>query len=133
MSRRKTAAADYDPTQLSRRESQIMTALYRLERATVAEIRDALDDAPGYSSVRKMLEILESKGHVRHEDDGLRYVYVPTVPREEARRSVLRRVLGTFFDGSVEDVMAALVKDGELSAAELDRIERMAREARERA
>jgi predicted transcriptional regulator len=124
----------YDPTHLSRRESQIMTALYRLGRAGAAEIRDGLDDPPGYSTVRKLLEILEEKGHVEHEREGRRYVYWPVVPREEASRSALHRVLRTFFDGSVEDAMAALLGlEGEdVSAAELARIEEMARSARKR-
>jgi predicted transcriptional regulator len=122
----------YDPTQLSRRESQIMTELYRLGRAGTSEIRDGLEDPPGYSTVRKLLEILEEKGHVEHERQGRRYVYRPVVPREEARRSALGRVLRTFFDGSVEDAMAALLglEDEELSASELERIEEMARTAR---
>ena len=134
MARRRKPPADYDPTQLSRRESQIMTTLYRLGRATVAEIRDEMEDAPGYSSVRKLLEILETKGEVQHEDDGQRYVYFPTVSREDARRSVMRKVLGTFFDGSVEDAMAALldIDDVELGEDELARIEEMARAARTR-
>lgn len=123
---------EYDPTQLSRRESQIMTTLYRLERAGAAEIRDGLDDPPGYSTVRKLLEILEEKGHVQHEREGRRYVYRPVVPREAARRSALGRVLRTFFDNSVEDAMAALLglEDEELSTAELKRIEELARTAR---
>lgn len=122
----------YDPTQLSRRESQIMTTLYRLGRAGAAEIRDGLDDPPGYSTVRKLLEILEEKGHVEHEREGRRYLYRPVVPREEARRSALHRVLRTFFDGSVAGAMAALLgPEGEdVSAAELERIEEMARAAR---
>lgn len=109
-----------------------MTALYRLGRAGASEIRDGLEDPPGYSTVRKLLEILEEKGHVEHERQGRRYVYRPVVPREEARRSALGRVLRTFFDGSVEDAMAALLglEDEELSAAELERIEEMARAAR---
>ena len=123
---------DYDPTQLSRRESQIMTTLYRLGRASVAEIRDELEDPPGYSSVRKLLEILETKGHVKHVDDGQRYVYAPAIPHDAARRSVMNKVLGTFFNGSVEEAVAALLeaRDAELSDEELARIERLAREAR---
>ncbi|MFW6090156.1 MAG: BlaI/MecI/CopY family transcriptional regulator [Gemmatimonadota bacterium] len=124
----------YDPTKLSRRESQIMTTLYRLGRAGATEIRDGLDDPPGYSTVRKLLEILEEKGHVEHEREGRRYVYRPVVPREEARRSALSRVLRTFFDDSVEDAMAALLgmEVESVSAAELERIEKMARAAREK-
>ena len=122
----------YDPTQLSRRESQIMTVLYRLGQAGAAEIRDGLDHPPGYSTVRKLLEILEEKGHVEHEREGRRYVYRPVVPREEARRSALHRLLRTFFDGSVEDAMATLldVEGEDVSAAELERIEKLARAAR---
>lgn len=120
----------YDPTELTRRESQIMEVLYRRETATVAEVREGLSDPAGYSSVRKLLEILEDKGHVVHEEDGPRYVYRPAVPKAEASRSVLKRVTGTFFGGSVEEAMAALLELEDLSEEDLRRIERMARRAR---
>ena len=95
--------------QLSRRERQIMDALYRSGRASAADIQARLPDAPGYSAVRAMLRILEEKGHVRHDLDGPRYVYMPTVARDRARRSALRHIVQTFFDGSAAQVMAALV------------------------
>jgi predicted transcriptional regulator len=102
---------------LSRRERQIMDILYRRSRATAAEIHQALPDAPSYSAVRAKLRVLEEKGHVRHEEESLRYVYLPTTPRETARQSALRHVISTFFEGSVERTVAALL---DLSAADLD-------------
>jgi BlaI family penicillinase repressor len=96
------------PPHLSRRERQIMDILYRDGRATAADVRASLHDAPSDSAVRTMLRILEDKGHVRHELDGVRYVYVPTVARDKARRSALKHVLNTFFDGSASQVVAAL-------------------------
>ena len=93
---------------LSRRERQIMDVLYRTGRATAAEVQAGLPDAPGYSAVRTMLRILEEKGHIRHEADGPRYVYIPTVARDRAKRSALKHVLNTFFEGSASQVMAAL-------------------------
>lgn len=93
---------------LSRRERQIMDVLYRLRRATAAEVQAGMPDAPSYSAVRTLLRILEAKGHARHEPDGPRYVYIPTVARDKARRSALRHVVNTFFEGSASQVMAAL-------------------------
>jgi BlaI family penicillinase repressor len=109
---------------LSRRERQIMDILYARGRATAAEIHGALPDAPTYSAVRAKLRVLEEKGHIRHEEEALRYVYLPTVARDTARRSALRHMVSTFFEGSVEQAVAALL---DLSAAnlhqkELDRI-----------
>jgi BlaI family transcriptional regulator, penicillinase repressor len=117
---------------LSRRERQMMDILYARGRATAAEIHEALPDAPTYSAVRAKLRVLEEKGHVRHEEEALRYVYVPTMPRETARRSALRHVVSTFFEGSVEQAVAALL---DLSAAklddnELDRISHLIEEAK---
>jgi predicted transcriptional regulator len=109
---------------LSRRERQIMDVLYRRGRATAAEIMRALPGNPADSTVRTQLRVLEAKGHVRHEEEGLRYVYLPVAPRRRARRSALRHLVDTFFDGSVEKVVAALV-GGEavrLSDEELARI-----------
>lgn len=103
-------------SQLSRRERQIMDVIYRLGRATAAEVHDALPDRPSYSTVRALLRVLETKGHLRHAEDGPRYVYSPTVPRERARESALRQVVTTFFDGSTEAAVAALL---DLSAARL--------------
>src|SRR5215212_4382127 len=116
---------------LSRRERQIMDILYQRERATAAEIHEALPDAPTYSAVRAKLRVLEEKGHIRHEEESMRYVYAPTMPRDTARRSALRHVVSTFFEGSVEQAVAALI---DLSAArlddrELDRIAHLIEEA----
>src|SRR5260370_29152139 len=112
---------------LSRRERQIMDVLYKLERATVAEVRNKLADKPSYSTVRAQLRVLEEKGHVRHEEHGLRYVYVPTVARDIARRSALRHLVETFFDGSSEKLVAALLggEISRISREELDRLERL--------
>ena len=98
------------PSRLSRRERQIMDVLYRAGRATAADVQAGIPDAPSYSAVRTMLRILEEKGHVRHESDGPRYVYIPTVARDKAKRSALKHVLNTFFDGSASQVVAALVE-----------------------
>ena len=91
----------------SRRERQIMDILYQRGRATGAEIHEALPDAPTYSAVRAKLRVLEEKGHVRHEEEALRYVYVPTVARDTARKSALRHMVSTFFGGSVEETVDA--------------------------
>jgi BlaI family transcriptional regulator, penicillinase repressor len=117
---------------LSRRERQMMDILYRRGRATAAEIHQALPDRPSYSAVRAKLRVLEEKGHVRHEEEALRYVYLPTVKRETARRSAVNHLVSTFFDGSVEQAVAALLTSasGDLSNAELDRISRLIAEAR---
>jgi predicted transcriptional regulator len=101
-----------EASELSRRERQIMDALYELGRAAAAEVRERLPDPPSYSAVRAMLRILEDKGHLRHEQDGPRYVFSPAVPREEARESALRRVVRTFFDGSAETAMSTLLDLG---------------------
>ncbi len=93
----------------TRRERQIMDVVYARGRATVAEVLESMSDAPSYSTVRTLLRLLEEKGQLRHEQDGPRYVYVPTVAREKARRSALRNVLATFFDGSTEEAVAALL------------------------
>ncbi len=103
--------------QLSRREREIMDVLYRVNRATAAEVQEGMPEAPSYSAVRTMLRILEDKGHVRHEQDGPRYVYIPTVARDKAKRSALKHVVNTFFDGSASQVMAALI---ELSPRDMD-------------
>ena len=111
---------------LSRRERQIMDLLYREGRATVAEVQASLPDPPSYSAVRAMLRILEEKGHVRHQQDGPRYVYVPTVGREKAKRSALRHLVETFFDGSAEQVVAALL-DGSARQLTDEEVQRLAR------
>lgn len=117
---------------LSRRERQIVDILYTQGRATAADVQAALPDPPSYSAVRAMLRILEEKGHVRHEQDGPRYVYLPTVARDNAKRSALRHMLRTFFDGSAEQAISALLDDSStrLSERELDRLARMIDQAR---
>jgi len=117
---------------LSRRERQMMDVLYARGRASAAEILEALPDPPTYSAVRAKLRVLEEKGHIRHEEEALRYVYVPTVPRDSARRSALRRVVSTFFDGSVEQAVAALLdlSAADLEPRELDRIAQRIAEAK---
>jgi len=109
---------------LTRRERQIMDILYQLERATVGEVLAKLADKTNYSTVRAQLRVLEEKGHVRHEEHGLKYVYVPCVPREVARRSALRHLVETFFDGSTEKAVAALLggEVSKISSQELDRL-----------
>src|SRR5687767_6701472 len=117
---------------LSRRERQIMDILYQLGRATAADVGKALPGEPSDSTVRTQLRVLESKGHIRHEEDGQRYVYLPIVPRRVVSKSALKHVVNTFFDGSVEKVVAALLGgDGaRLSEAELDRIAGIIEKAR---
>jgi len=106
---------------LSRRERQIMDVLYRRGRATAAEVRQDMPEAPGYSAVRAMLRVLEEKGHVRHEEESLRYVFLPIASRAQARRSAVKHLVETFFEGSTERAVAALL-DGKLSKEELDRL-----------
>lgn len=120
------------PAHLSRRERQIMDILYRTGRATAADVRAGLQDAPSDSAVRTLLRILEEKGHVRHELDGLRFVYLPTVARDKAKRSALKHVVDTFFDGSASQVVAALVDLGpnDLGDEEIARLQRMVERAK---
>jgi predicted transcriptional regulator len=120
-----------DAAQLSRRERQIMDSIYRRGRATAADVLEDIPDPPSYSAVRAMLRLLEEKGHVRHEQDGPRYVFMPTVNRDRARKSALKHVVRTFFDGSATDAVAALI-DGErkLSKSELDRLSEIITQAR---
>jgi predicted transcriptional regulator len=110
--------------QLTKRERQIMDVLYRLGRATASEVMERLPGSPSDSTVRTQLRVLETKGHVRHEAAGLRYVYLPTVPRHTARRSALRHLVDTFFDGSGANVVAALLggEGARLSDEEFERI-----------
>jgi BlaI family penicillinase repressor len=116
----------------SRRERQIMDILYARGRASAAEIHAALPEAPTYSAVRAKLRVLEEKGHVRHEEESLRYVYLPTVARDTARRSALRHLVATFFEGSVEQAVAALLdaSAAKLGERELDRIANLVEEAK---
>ena len=109
---------------LSRRERQIMDILHRSGRATAADVLDGLSDAPSYSAVRALLRILETKGHVKHEEEGRAYVYLPVVRRTDARQSALSHLLKTFFDNSAEQAVAALlaIKGEKMSDAELNRM-----------
>ena len=119
-------------TVLSRRERQIMDILYRRGRATATEVMEELSGEPSYSTVRTQLRVLESKGHVRHEEEGLRYVYVPAVPRRAARKSALRHLVDTFFEGSTAKVVGALLggEGARLSDGELERIEALVAKAK---
>ena len=117
---------------LTRRERQIMDILYRRGRATAVEVMDDLSGKPSYSTVRTQLRVLESKGHVRHDEEGLRYVYLPAVPRRSARKSALRHLVDTFFEGSTEKVVGALLggEGARLSEAELERIAELVAKAK---
>lgn len=117
---------------LTRRERQIMDIVYRFERATAQEVRENLPDPPSYSAVRALLRVLESKGHLEHVQEGPRYVYLPTLPREKARRSAMKRLVRTFFDDSAEEAAAALLSmsSTELSEEEMERLGELIEEAR---
>ncbi len=117
-------------THLSRRERQIMDIVYRRGRATAADVLEDLPDPPTYSAVRAALRLLEEKELLRHEMDGKRYVYLPTVPRTRARATALRHLVRTFFNGSPEAVVNALIEDTRPSAAELERLARLIEDAR---
>jgi len=119
------------PTDLGRRERQILEAVYRLGRASVAQVRAELADPPSYSAVRGMLNLLKDKGHLRHETDGLRYVYLPVVAAADARRSALAHVVRTFFAGSTAEAASALfnLPDGKLSRTELAQLSRLVNQA----
>ena len=114
-------------TGLSRRDRQIMEILYQRGKASASEVRGAMEDAPSYSAVRAMLRVLEEKGHVKHQAEGLKYVYLPIVTREKAKRSAVKHLLDTFFSNSPEQVVAALldVSSKRLSREELDRMAEM--------
>ena len=121
-----------DAAQLSRRERQIMEIVYERGRASAAEVRAHMADPPSYSAVRAMLRILEDKGHLRHEQDGPRYVFLPTVPREEASETALRKLVRTFFGGSPEGAMAALLdlESDQLDEKALERLSDLINEAK---
>ena len=116
--------AKHPHTSLSRREREIMDILYRLGRATASDVMEALPGAPHSSTVRTQLRVLEEKGHIRHVEEGLRYVYIPAVARAAVRKSALRHLVDTFFEGSTEQTVAALLggEGARLSQDELDRI-----------
>lgn len=116
---------------LSRRERQIMDILFRRGRATAAEVMAELPGTSSYSTVRTQLRVLEEKGHARHEEDGVRFIYMPAVKRQTARRSALRHVVDTFFEGSTEQVVEALLgAGGKLSDEQLDRIAELVERAK---
>jgi BlaI family transcriptional regulator, penicillinase repressor len=117
---------------LSRRERQIMDVLYRLGKATAAEVHQELPDPPSYSAVRAMLRVLEEKGHIRHEAQDLRYVFMPVVARDKARRSATKHLLDTFFEGSPAQAVATLldVSARDLSPEEFDRLTALIEKAR---
>ena len=115
---------------LSRRERQIMEVVYRDGRVTAAEVLERMPDPPSYSAVRALLRILESKGHLRHEDDGTRYLYLPTLPKQSARKSALQNVVDTFFEGSIEKVVAALLDRDNLSEEDLARLSALIEQTR---
>ena len=118
--------------QLSRRERQILDVLYQAGRATAVEVQQAMPAPPSYSAVRTLLRILEDKGHIRHEQEGTRYVYIPTVNRDRAKRSALRHLLNTFFEGSTTQAIAALLDEDakQLSPEDWDRLEAAIERAR---
>jgi len=120
------------PGGLSRRERQIMDILYQRGKASANDVRDGMEDAPSYSAVRAMLRVLEEKGHVKHQAEGLKYVYVPTVARDKAKRSAVKHVMETFFNGSPEQIVAALldVASTRLTDEELDRMSQMIEKAK---
>lgn len=115
------------PRGFSRREKEVMDIVYRLGQATAAEVRDQMVAPPSYSSVRSTLSGLEGKGHLRHQFDGNRYIYSPTLRREKARLSALEHLLTTFFDGSAAEVVAALIeaKRSDLTAEELEELSQL--------
>jgi BlaI family penicillinase repressor len=118
---------------LSRRERQIMDVLFQRGEASASDVQEGMPDAPSYSAVRAHLRTLEEKGHVRHEAKGLRYVYVPTIRQGAARRNAVRHLLDTFFSGSPEKLMAALLDGGsaKLDQKELSRLSEMIEKARQ--
>jgi predicted transcriptional regulator len=121
------------PLQLSKRERQILEIVYQLGRATAAEIRELMGDAPTYTTVRGLLRILEQKGHLRHEDDGVRYVYVPVKAKITAGARMLAHVVTTFFDGSPSNAMAALLgNSSRISEDDLSRLEKLIAERRKK-
>jgi len=117
---------------LSRRERQILEILIERGKASASEVRAAMPDAPSYSAVRTLLRVLEDKGHVKHHAEGLRYVYLPTIGRERAKRTAVKHLLKTYFNGSPEEIVAALldVSSTRLTNEELDRMAQMIEEAK---
>lgn len=124
--------AGADHAALTRRERQVMDILYKRGKATVSEVLGDLAGSPHYSTVRTQLRVLEEKGHITHEEEGVRYVYMPAMPRRAARKSALRHLVDTFFDGSAEQVVAAVLggEGARLSEEELDRIAELIEKAK---
>jgi predicted transcriptional regulator len=122
-----------DKPGLSRRERQIMDALYTLSEATVGEVMERMPDPPSYSAVRATLRVLEEKGHVMHKQDGPRYLYLPTVSRDKAQSHALKHLVGTFFGGSVEQAVMALLSmpETKMSEAQLEKLAEQVRRAEE--
>ena len=118
---------------LSRRERQIMDILYQRGKASANDVRDAMPDAPSYSAVRAMLRVLEEKGHVKHQEEGMKYVYAPVVAAGKAKRSAVKHVMDTFFQGSAEQIVAALldVSSNRLTPEELDRMAALIEKAKQ--
>jgi BlaI family penicillinase repressor len=118
---------------LSRRERQIMDILYQRGKASANDVRDAMPDAPGYSAVRAMLRVLEEKGHIKHQEEGMKYVYAPVVAAGKAKRSAVKHVMDTFFQGSAEQIVAALldVSSSRLTREELDRMSALIEKAKQ--
>jgi len=121
------------PQALSRRERQIVDILFRQGQSTVAEVRAAMPDPPSYSAVRGLMRVLETKGHIRHEQEGPRFVYIPTASRADAARTAIDQVVRTFFAGSVEEAVSTLVSESEsrLTTEELDRLAALIAAARQ--
>jgi BlaI family transcriptional regulator, penicillinase repressor len=117
---------------LSRRERQIMDILYQRGKSSAAEVLEAMPDAPSYSAVRAMLRVLEEKGHIRHQAENLKYVYLPTVPRDKAKRSAVKHLVDTFFSDSPDQIVAALldVSSTRLTREDLDRMAQMIEKAK---
>ena len=118
---------------LSRRERQIMDILYQRGKASANDVRDAMPDAPSYSAVRAMLRVLEEKGHIKHQEEGMKYVYAPVVAPGKAKRSAVKHVMDTFFQGSAEQIVAALldVSSNLLTHEELDRMAALIEKAKQ--
>ena len=121
-----------EQTSLSRRERQIMDIIYQLKEATVAQVLERLPDPPSYSAVRALLRVLENKGHLCHEQDGPRYIFSPTLSREKARQTALQHLRKTFFNGSTEEIMAALldISEDDLSDEDYRRLQKLIEKAR---
>ncbi len=118
---------------LSRRERQIMDILYQRGKASANDVRDAMPDAPSYSAVRAMLRVLEEKGHIKHQEEGMKYVYAPVITAGRAKRSAVKHVMDTFFQGSAEQIVAALldVSSSKLTREELDRMSELIEKAKQ--